>query len=460
MGTKYIIIGGGAAAVTAAKAIRNHDAEGSIRIYVKEKSLPYNRVKLSKELFEDLGNENVLIKKEQWYRKNDIRVFVETSISNIDTEARFVYTSGGEQISYDKLLICTGSNNRKLMLTGAELKGVFTIREMVEAEEFKAFIQQKNHIVIIGGGVQGLETAWSLLKAGKKVTIVEAFSSLMGRQLDERTSNLLKDKVEAQGVEVVLNAQIERIVGDEEVTGIEIKDTGFISCDSVLYSIGVIPNIELTRSTPIETNRGIIVDEQLKTNIDDVYAAGDAVELQGEVTGLWGSAMEQGTVAGANMAGANIVYKKILPTTIFHAFDMELFSIGLVDESKCDKTITEADGTDKYTKLFIKDNKIVGIISLGSVTESAPYTEAIENQTSLEGINLDEISVSRLMEEIKKQDNVMKRYMCIPCGYIYDPKKGDPDEDIEPGTPFEALPEDWVCPVCGKEKDRFVEVKE
>jgi nitrite reductase (NADH) large subunit len=460
MGKNYIIIGGGAAAVTAAKAIRNQDTEAMVQIYVKEKSLPYNRVKLSKELFEDLGNENVLIKKDKWYQKNNIQVFTETNITRIDTEARFVLTSQGEQISYDKLLICTGSNNRKLMLPGAELKGVFTIREMVEAEEFKAYIENKNHIVIIGGGVQGLETAWSLLKTGKKVTIVEVCPSLMGRQLDERTSKRLKDKVEALGVEIILNAGIERITGDNEVTGVILKDRGFISCDSVVYSIGVLPNTELVKSTPIKTNRGILVDEQMKTNVEDVYAAGDVAEFQSEVVGLWGSAMEQGTVAGSNMAGVKVLYKKILPTTIFHAFHMELFSIGQVDESRCDITITEADENEKDTKLFIKDKKIVGVISLENITESAPYTLAIENQTTLEGIDLDGISVSRLMQMINNQKNGLKKYICIPCGYIYDPKKGDPDEDIEPGTPFEELPGDWVCPVCGKEKDKFAEVKE
>jgi nitrite reductase (NADH) large subunit len=460
MGKNYIIIGGGAAAVTAAKAIRNQDAEGTIRIYSKEKSLPYNRIKLSKELFSNLADETVLIKKDKWYQKNDIQVISDIEIMSIDAEAHFVNTSKGEKVAYDKLLICTGSTNRKLTLDGAGLNGVFTIREMLEAEEFKAYIGNKNHVVMIGGGVQGLETAWSLIKAGKKVTIIEVCPSLMGRQLDEKTSGLLKDKIEAYGAEVILNAGIERITGDDEATGVMVNGRGLISCDSVVYSIGVIPNIEITKSTAIKTNRGILVDEKMKTNVEDVYAAGDVAEFQNEVAGLWGNAMEQGTVAGSNMAGADLTYKKVLPTTIFHAYDLELFSIGLVDESRCDHTIVESDGNEKYTKLFIKGNKIAGVISLGGVTESAPYTEAIENQTSLQGIDLEGISVTRLMEELKKQKNGMKKYICIPCGYIYDPAKGDPDEDIEPGTPFEELPEDWVCPVCGKPKDRFAKVKE
>lgn len=459
MSMNYIIIGGGVAAVTAAKAIRNQDSEGTIRIYGKEKSLPYNRIKLSKELYSNLGSEDVLIKKDKWYEKNNIQVFTDTIITNIDAMAHTVRTINGEQIAFDKLLICTGSNNRKLALEGAELKGVFSIRELWEAEDFKAYIENKKQVVIIGGGVQGIETAWSLIKAGKRVTIVEACPSLMGRQLDEKTSGFMKNKIEELGAEVILNAGIERITGVNEVTGVIIKDKGLISCDSVLYSIGVMPNIDIIDSNQIKVNRGILVDEQMKTSVADVYAAGDVAEFQGEVTGLWGSAMEQGTVAGTNMANSNITYKKILPTTIFHAFELDLFSIGLVDESRCDRTITEENGNLKYVKLFIKDNRIAGIIALGDVSESAPYTQAIENQISLDGIDLDGINVSRLMDEINRQNNGMKKYMCIPCGYIYDPKKGDPDEDIEPGTPFEELPDDWVCPVCGKDKDRFAELK-
>ncbi len=459
MSKNYIIIGGGVAAVTAAKAIRNQDPEGTIKIYGKEKSLPYNRIKLSKELYSNLVSEDVLIKKDKWYEKNNIQVFTDTKIIGVDAMAHMVRTINGEQIAFDKLLICTGSNNRKLSLDGAEKKGVFSIRELSEAEDFKAYIENKKHVVIIGGGVQGIETAWSLIKEGKSVTIVESCPSLMGRQLDEKTSVFLKNKIEEMGAEVILNAEIEMLSGGNEVTAVMIKDNGLISCDSVLYSIGVIPNIEIIDSNKIKVNRGILVDDQMKTNVEDVYAAGDVAEFQGEVTGLWGSAMEQGTVAGTNMVNGNTAYKKILPTTIFHAFEIELFSIGLVDESRCDNTITEEDGSLKYIKLFIKDNRIVGIIALGDVSKSAPYTQAIENQISLEGIDLDGISVSRLMDEINIRNNGMKKYMCIPCGYIYDPKKGDPDEDIEPGTPFEELPDDWVCPVCGKEKDRFAELK-
>ncbi|MDV4150211.1 FAD-dependent oxidoreductase [Clostridium sp. AL.422] len=459
MSKNYVIIGGGVAAVNAAKAIRDIDAEGTIKVFGKEKSMPYNRIYLSKELFSDLGSEKNLIKKENWFNKNNISVSPDTKITDINTDSRYVVTADGKQIPYDKLLICTGSKNRKLPVEGAAKKGVFTIREMQDAEDFKTYVEDKNHTLIIGGGIQGLETAWSLVKAGKTVTIVEAAPRLMPRQLDERTSALLKNKIEALGVSVYEDASIKGILGDDEVNGLLINNGESINCDSIIYSIGIQPDIELAEATSIKTNRGIIVDEEMRTNVEDIYAAGDAAELNCEVEGLWGAAMEQGKVAGLNMASSRTSYKKALPVTIFNAFNLELFSAGLVDENKCDESVIEDDGNERYTRVFIKDKKIVGVISLGGIDALTPYTNAIEGEISLDRIDLNGISVSELMNELKRESG-LKKYVCKPCGYVYDPEKGDPDEDVEPGTAFEDLPEDWVCPVCGKSKDNFAEIKE
>lgn len=402
----YVIIGSGIAAVTAAKAIRNIDKDGVIKIFGEEKSLPYNRIKLSKELFSDLGSEKVLIKKEKWYEKNNILVESNSKIIRIDSDAKFVVTSNGNQIAYDKLLICTGSNNRQLTIEGAKLKGVYTIRKMWEADEFKFKTENKNHILSIGGGVQGLETAWSLLQAGKKVTIIEVAPRLMARQLDDRTSFILKNKIEEMGVNVYLNTSIERILGEEEVTEVVINGGQVICCDSVLYSIGIQPNIELIENTKIVANRGIIVDNEMKTNIQGIYAAGDVIELNGEIEGLWNSAMEQGKVAGSNMANSNKCYKKVLPITVFKAFGIELFSIGLVDENQCDQSLIEDDGNEKYTRVFINDKRIVGVISLEGVLASIPYNQAIENHILLDGLDLNTISIKELMEEVKKRQEI------------------------------------------------------
>ncbi|AIK36183.1 pyridine nucleotide-disulfide oxidoreductase family protein [Bacillus pseudomycoides] len=403
MGKTFVIIGSGVAAVNAAKTVRDHDKDSNIFIFGEEPSLPYNRIKLSKELYSDLHSEKVVIKKEKWYQNNDISVFTNTKVVKIDTEQQHIVTANNEKIAYYKLLICTGANNKKLQIDGINKKNVFTIRDMHDADNFKTCLEGKKSIVNIGGGVQGLETAWSIVKAGKKVAIVEVTDKLMGRQLDEKTSLLLKQKIESAGVQVYVNTTIDSILGEEVVTGIKVNGDQRIVCDSVVYSIGITPNISIVNHTPIHINRGIVVNEKMETSVESVYAAGDVAEVDGEIDGLWGRAMDQGKIAGSNMASIPATYKKAIPVTIFNAFDISLFSIGCIDEKQCDTTIVEEDGKEKYTRLFIKDNKIVGVISLGGVVASIPYKSAIEKQVSLKEIDMKNMNISEIMSKVKEK---------------------------------------------------------
>ncbi|MCU4981602.1 FAD-dependent oxidoreductase [Bacillus cereus] len=403
MEKNFIIIGSGVAAVNAAKTIREYDKGSNIFIFGEEPLLPYKRIKLSKDLYSDLHSEKVLIKKKKWYQDNHISVFINTKVVKINTDEQFIVTSNEAVFSYHKLLICTGANNRRLEINGINKKNIFTIRDMKEADELKGHLEDKESVVTIGGGVQGLETAWSILKAGKKVSIVEVAPLLMRRQLDTKSSLLLKRKIEKEGVKVYLNTSIDYILGKESVTGIKMNDNSQINCDSIVYSIGVTPNTKLVHDTAIKLNRGIVVDEKMRTNIDSVYAAGDVAEVNNEIEGLWGTALEQGRVAGSNMVSKTAIYKKEIPTTIFNAFNVSLFSIGVVNEEQCDTTIVEEDGKEKYTRLFIKDNKIVGVISLEGVAASIPYKSAIEKHVSLEGIDLLNTNISEIMSKLKEK---------------------------------------------------------
>ncbi|WP_088346183.1 NAD(P)/FAD-dependent oxidoreductase [Bacillus cereus] len=403
MEKNFVIIGSGVAAVNAAKTIREYDKGSNIFIFGEEPSLPYKRIRLSKDLYSDLHSEKVLIKKKKWYQDNHISVFINTKVVKINTDEQFIVTSNEAVFSYHKLLICTGANNRRLEINGINKKNIFTIRDMKEADELKGHLEDKESVVTIGGGVQGLETAWSILKAGKKVSIVEVAPLLMRRQLDTKSSLLLKRKIEKEGVKVYLNTSIDSILGKESVTGIKMNDNSQINCDSIVYSIGVTPNTKLVHDTAIKLNRGIVVDEEMKTNIDSVYAAGDVAEVNNEIEGLWGTALEQGRVAGSNMVSKTAIYKKEIPTTIFNAFNVSLFSIGVVNKEQCDTTIVEEDGKEKYTRLFIKDNKIVGVISLEGVAASIPYKSAIEKHVSLEGIDLLNTNISEIMSKLKEK---------------------------------------------------------
>ena len=228
---------------------------------------------------------------------------------------------------------------------------------------------------------------------------------MIKKTLDEKAFQLLKEKMEAAGIEVLLNASIDEIIGEKEVEGIRIGNETIL-CDSVLYSIGVIPNIDLVEQSPISTNRGIVVNDKMETNVEHIYAAGDVAEWNGVVAGLWAPAMDQGKVAGKNMVNLSTTYQKTIPSTVFNAFDFTLFSMGIVDENQCDTSIVEEGLDGKYTRIFIKDQKMVGVITLEGVVASLGYKTAIESQISLAGIELSNRTMADLMNELKERQKM------------------------------------------------------
>ncbi|KWX78534.1 NAD(P)H-nitrite reductase [Paenibacillus riograndensis] len=400
MSKHYVIVGSGVAAVHAAKAIRDQDPDTEISIFGEEAHLPYNRIKLTKGLFTDLHSDKVLIKKEKWYKDNRITVHTSTRVTHVNTDRRQVETADGRQIAYHKLLLCMGARNRALPVEGAELKNVHTLRDLQDADRLKASLESGNRIVVIGGGVQGLETAWALHEAGYEVTVVEAAPRLMIRQLDETSSQMLKETLEQAGVKVILHSGVTSITGEEAVTGVTLDDETTVACDHVVYSIGIVPNTTLVKDTPIDTRSGIIVNPNMETSAPHVYAAGDIAEMNGQVEGLWGGALEQGRIAGNNMAASEpAAYRKAVPVTFFNAFGISLFSIGMTDESQCDLSVS-AQENGIYTQIFVKDHTITGAISWEGAAASLVYKSAIETGCSLEGIDLSR-SLSAIMSEVQ-----------------------------------------------------------
>lgn len=393
----YVIVGGGVSAVNAAKAIRDQDAEADISILGEESGLPYNRIKLTKGLFTDLHSEKVLIKKEKWYRDNRITVQSSTRIVSIHPEHRTVETESGQCVEYHKLLLCMGAKNRPLPVEGAGLANVHTLRELADADRLKESLQEGSRVTVIGGGVQGIETAWALHEAGYTVTVVEYAPALMGRQLDPHSSKRLQETLEQAGVKVIVQAGVASIEGTDCVTGVTLNNGASFPCDHVVYSIGIVPNTALAKASAIEVKNGIVVNEYLQTSDPNIYAAGDVAEFGGLVEGLWGGAMEQGKIAGSNMADERAVYRKAVPVTLFNAFGISLFSIGNVDERQCDETVCgEENGA--YTRIFVKDQVIVGALSWQGAAASLAYKAAVEQGARLSG-SADGKSIGQIVTE-------------------------------------------------------------
>jgi nitrite reductase (NADH) large subunit len=399
---KVIIIGGGVAAVNAIKAIRELDREVEINVFQNETIYPYYRIKLTKNLFDNLAEDKILLQKKEWYSLNNIKLHLGEEVVDIDTNKQEIALHSGSRFTYDKLLIANGSSNFIPPIDGIEKENVHTIRKLSNIEDIKDSIEDKKAILIIGGGIQGLETAWALHQHGKKVIIAEVQESLMPRQMDKRASEILSRAIESFNIKLFLNTQIKKLNGKDEVEGVTAENGDTIDCDMVIYSVGIRANKKFLENTPIKTNLGVIVNDRMQTNIENVYAAGDVAELYGKIGGLWNVALEQGKTAGYNIAGREAVYTASVPVTMMNAFNISLFSVGNTDENSCDQTLIEDNPEElSYKRLFIKDNKIIGAILMGDTKYSTLLKNLVEKETVLFDINLSGISVNELLVKLK-----------------------------------------------------------
>lgn len=403
MSDKIIIVGNGIAAISAIKGIREIDKDSEIKLFGDEKFYPYNRLRLSKGLMGTLEEDKLLLQKKDWYEANNVELFVDTKISSINTEKKEVELSNGTRLGYTKLLLANGASNFIPDINGINKRGVFTLRTLQDAKNIVEVTSSSKTILNIGGGILGLELAWILSQAGKKIIISELAPRLMPRQLDIRASEILEKAVRVNDIDIMLNSQISEIsVREDGVEGFITDDGKFFNCDIITYSIGIRPNINIVKGTSIKTNKGIIVNEKMETSVDDVYAVGDVAEFEGRVYGLWNIAISQGTTAGYNIVGKETKYKYIAPVTTMNAFGLSLFSMGIIDENEGMNILVEDHkDNNNYKKLFIKDNKIIGTIVIGDTKISPILKKAIENQLDLGNIDYKNVYIDEIIETLK-----------------------------------------------------------
>lgn len=402
MNKRIVIIGSGIAGVTAAKAIREVDSESEVFLIGEEKYYPYNRIRLSKGMFSQLEENSILLQKKEWYEQNNIKILVNTKVISVSTNCQEVLLYNGTKIKYDRLLFANGARNRMPQINGITKNGVFTLRTLNDALEIKGELEESKKIVVIGGGIQGLEMAWILHQHGKKVVICELLSRLMPSQLDEDASYMLKDIIRSYGIQVLTNTAVKEILGDNKVEGILIDGNVELECDAVIYSTGIKPNIELLEKDSVSATGGILVNNKMETNIKNVYAAGDIAKYNNAFSGLWNIAIAQGRVAGYNIAGREAVYENITPVTTFNAFGISLFSMGCIDETKPINILVEKNvDLKEYKKIFIKNNKIVGTIVIGDTKKSPLLKSSIEKEINVDKVDLSTISINELFEKLK-----------------------------------------------------------
>lgn len=385
---KFLILGNGAGGLNAAHAIRQRNKTCSIVIISEEPILSYNRPMLTKSLTH-LTQAEILTHQKPWYGESDIINVLNSKISSMNVQEKYVELEDGKQVIYDKLVYALGAESFVPPIKGKEKQGVITIRKYEDVKKIAEMLPSIKTAAVIGGGVLGLEAALEISSAGVKVTVVEVADKLMMRQLDNEAGDVLGDIIKKAGIDIYVGAKIDEITGENGITGITLLDGTIIEAEMVVVSCGVKPNIEIAQKAGIQANRSIIVNEKMETNIEGVYACGDCAEFDGANYSIWPEAVDMGKVAGANAAGDDVVYKPAVPALTFHGMNTSLFAIG--DNGKNEsiqykvKEIRD-DATGQYEKYYFADNKLVGVILIGDTVKMNELTLAVEEGRTYEEV--------------------------------------------------------------------------
>jgi nitrite reductase (NADH) large subunit len=385
--TKYLVIGNGVAGNAAAENIRKLDPEGVIAIFSKENRPFYYVPALPEYLAGIKQSDQIIIHPLKWYDQHRIDLHLATEITKIDVTQKFVETVKGQRFPFDKLLLATGGRSFIPPIRGADSQGVFTLKTLADADSLKQAAANAKTAVLIGGGLLGLEAGNGLRKMGLKIIVVEFFPRLLPRQMDISGAAILQQQMEDMGFTFHLGATTEEIVPTPQGLQVCLKGGDKINGDLVLISAGVRPDLTLAQTLGLDVDKGVKVDDAMKTSRDDIYAAGDLIEHRGRLYGIWPAAQEQGKVAGAAMAGREAKYDGTLPSNVLKVVGIDLVAAGDIDADGKLGAIVHQDKVKKtYRKLVVQDNYLVGTILLGDIRGSAEIQAAIKEKKDISAL--------------------------------------------------------------------------
>lgn len=391
MSEPLVVVGNGMAAARFVEEMAKRSlGRYAIAVIGDEPRLAYNRVLLSSVLAGEATSQEIELKSAAWWRDRGVTVTYGCAATKIDPAQRTIQLANGLSVAYSKLVLATGSVPLRLNVPGAELPGVHTFRDSRDVDCLLKLADAKTRVVVIGGGLLGLEAAYGLAKAGAKVTLVHLMDRLMERQLDAPAGALLRQLVERKGIEIVLGANTQRVFGDDRVKGIELTDGRTIDADAVIFAAGIRPNIQLAKDAGVPTNRGILVDDQLCTGTDSIYALGECAEHRGVCYGLVEPAYEQARALADHLAGRPAQYTGSVVSTNLKVSGVSVFSAGEFLAEEGSETIVFNDARrGTYKKLVVADGLLTGAVLVGDIQDALWYLDLIRTQTSVAAMRSD-----------------------------------------------------------------------
>lgn len=391
-----MIIGGSAAAISAAEAIRSIDKESSIDLFSDEITPLFSRVLLPYYVAKHLSKPLLSFRSSDFFEENGITSHIGVRVEEIDPEKKVIRTQNGMTYAFDKLLLATGGNAIIPNIPGIEKQGISPLKTIADAERVLKFSGQR--AVVIGAGSIGVESSISLLRRGFKVTLIEQLGQILPTVFDNEAAGMVQGAIEEMGVNTITGERVTEFMGNEQVTAVATRDLT-IECDLVLLAVGIRPATELAEKAGIEigSTGGIQTDEHMRTRAPDIYAAGDVCETfdiardAPFVNAIWPMAFEEGRVAGLNMAGRPTLFQGSLRmNSIGNFVGFPAMSMGVTRAEECSYADEECrfeeitDRTKKtYRKIILKNGRIVGAIFVGNTQKSGIITTLMRKRVDV-----------------------------------------------------------------------------
>ncbi|MCL5959089.1 MAG: FAD-dependent oxidoreductase [Chloroflexi bacterium] len=382
---RHVIVGNGGAGISAARAIREVCGEDEIVMVSPESGRAYSPVLATHYLAGHITYDEMFFVDEGFYRRHEVRTLFGRRAVSIDPEAREVLLEHGDALEFDNLLIATGSRSMVPPIPGVQGPGIFTLWTAEDAQRIDRWAGRGGHAVIVGAGLIGMQSLGALIHRGLSATLIEKLDQVMPLVLDKGGAAVVQGALVQLGVDLRLGDGVRQIEDSGGRKVVALESGGVVEGDLVIVATGVRPNLELVQSCGLRVGRGIVVGERANTDVSGIYAAGDVAEGVDRITGqaqmnaTWFNAVQQGRVAGLNMAGIGTEYLGNVRMNISFPLGIPFASVGSTNrtDEKQEEICSSADG--HYRKLIFEGNRLVGAVLVGDVTEIGLLTACLKS---------------------------------------------------------------------------------
>ena len=380
-----LVIGGGIAGQAVCERVRERDPHVPVALLCKERELPYDRVALSHLLAGETTRSELQLRPQEWYADHDVDVRLGAAAAALDLDGGRCRLADGEELAFERVVLCTGSDPLMPPLSGIDLPGVLAFRDPADCDAIAARAREASAAVVIGGGLLGLEAARGIAGLGCPVTIVHLVERLMERQLDDGAAALLLGAMRELDVEVRLETQTAALVGEAAVSGLLLADGSMLPADLVVVSIGIRPQVSLARATGLEVERGIVVDDRMVASHPRALAVGECAQHRGVVYGLVAPIHEQAAVAAQTLTASEAAYAGSVQSAKLKVMGVDLVAVG--DASGAREVVAADAASRTYRKLVVdEDGRAAGAVLLGDTRGHELLLEQVRRREPVEDL--------------------------------------------------------------------------